>query len=236
MPTGPANRVINYSRRGSRLGITSGHETGGGRSGFPTCSRRWRFLAPRAVPGPGGWRRAASGGRRPVPTLPACGPMPLCRQSRCRGRELGDHSNWRPPPESLNAIGDAKIDCFEHFWQPSGREAAPLCYPPTAPSGQMQQCPLTCSSMPMSSSPSRRPAGCRRSMAALPLRRRPASLARSGARGTLTTPRPAGSGASRSLLARSTRVGLSRADGGLTRMQRASRWIYQRWKLSFARW
>ena len=29
-----------------------------------------------------------------------------------------------PPPESLNAIGDARIDCFEHFWQPSGREAA----------------------------------------------------------------------------------------------------------------
>ena len=26
----------------------------------------------------------------------------------------------------LNAIGDAKIDCFEHFWQPSGREAALL--------------------------------------------------------------------------------------------------------------
>jgi hypothetical protein len=52
----------------------------------------------------------------------------------------GDHSNRRPPPESLNAIGDAKIDCFEHFWQPSGREAAPLWYPPTAPSGQMQQC------------------------------------------------------------------------------------------------
>jgi hypothetical protein len=38
-----------------------------------------------------------------------------------------------------NAIGDAKIDCFEHFWQPSGQEAAPLCYPPTAPSGQMQR-------------------------------------------------------------------------------------------------
>jgi hypothetical protein len=53
----------------------------------------------------------------------------------------GDHSNRRPPPESLNAIGDARIDCFERFWQPSGREAAPLCYPPTAPSGQMQQCP-----------------------------------------------------------------------------------------------
>ena len=52
----------------------------------------------------------------------------------------GDHSNRRPPPESLNAIGDARIDCFEHFWQPSRREAAPLCYPPTAPSGQMQQC------------------------------------------------------------------------------------------------
>ena len=172
MPTGPANRVINYSRRDSRLGIASGHETGSGRSGFPTCSRRWRFLTPRAVLGPGGWRRAASGGRRPVPTLPACGPMPLCRQSRCRGRELdgnnalvpglsiclvqrfapaanedsdrcsgrkdlsgsgplpdslagpdgsgtvasGDHSNRRPLPEALNAIGDAKIDCFEHFW------------------------------------------------------------------------------------------------------------------------
>jgi hypothetical protein len=27
----------------------------------------------------------------------------------------GDHSNRRPPPESLNAIGDARIDCFEHF-------------------------------------------------------------------------------------------------------------------------
>ena len=52
----------------------------------------------------------------------------------------GVQSNRRPPPESLNAIGDARIDCFEHFWQSSGREAAPLCYPPTAPSGQMQQC------------------------------------------------------------------------------------------------
>jgi ABC-type xylose transport system permease subunit len=52
----------------------------------------------------------------------------------------GVQSNRRPPPESLNAIGDAKIGCFEHFWQSSGREAAPLCYPPTAPSGQMQQC------------------------------------------------------------------------------------------------
>jgi hypothetical protein len=27
----------------------------------------------------------------------------------------GDHSNRRPPPESLNAISDARIDCFEHF-------------------------------------------------------------------------------------------------------------------------
>jgi hypothetical protein len=27
----------------------------------------------------------------------------------------GDHSNRRPPPESLNAIGDARIDSFEHF-------------------------------------------------------------------------------------------------------------------------
>jgi hypothetical protein len=27
----------------------------------------------------------------------------------------GDHSNRRPPPESLNAIGDTRIDCFEHF-------------------------------------------------------------------------------------------------------------------------
>jgi hypothetical protein len=53
----------------------------------------------------------------------------------------GDHSNRRSPPESLNAIGDAKIDCFEHFWPPPGRAAAPLCYPPTPPSGQMQQCP-----------------------------------------------------------------------------------------------
>jgi hypothetical protein len=29
---------------------------------------------------------------------------------------------------------------FEHLRQPSGREAAPLCYPPAAPLGQMQQC------------------------------------------------------------------------------------------------
>src|SRR4029453_2197213 len=28
----------------------------------------------------------------------------------------GDHAIRRPPPESLNAIGDARIDCFEHFW------------------------------------------------------------------------------------------------------------------------
>jgi hypothetical protein len=27
----------------------------------------------------------------------------------------GDHSNRRPPPESLIAISDARIDCFEHF-------------------------------------------------------------------------------------------------------------------------
>jgi len=54
----------------------------------------------------------------------------------------GNHSNRRPPPESLNVLGDTKIDCFEHFWQASGREAARLCYPPTAPSGQMQQCPV----------------------------------------------------------------------------------------------
>ena len=85
--------------------------------------------------------------RRPRPAL-----LGRCRVGRRAGRcrflgvedgtvASGDHSNRRPPPESLNAIGDAKIDCFEHFWQPSGREAAPLCYPPTAPSGQMQQCP-----------------------------------------------------------------------------------------------
>jgi Domain of unknown function (DUF1918) len=53
----------------------------------------------------------------------------------------GDHSNRRPPLESLNALGDARIGCFEHFRQPSRREATPLCYPLTAPSGQMQQCP-----------------------------------------------------------------------------------------------
>jgi catechol 2,3-dioxygenase-like lactoylglutathione lyase family enzyme len=41
-----------------------------------------------------------------------------------------DHSNRRPPPESLNAIGDGRIDCFEGFWPPSGLEAAPRCYPP----------------------------------------------------------------------------------------------------------
>jgi hypothetical protein len=112
MPTRPANRVINYSRRDSRLGITSGHETGGGRSGFPTCSRRWRFLTPRAVLGPGGWRRAASGGRRPVPTLPACGPMPLCRQSRCRGRELDGDDALVPGPQHLpgSAVRPPAVD------------------------------------------------------------------------------------------------------------------------------
>jgi hypothetical protein len=52
----------------------------------------------------------------------------------------GDHSHRRPPPEDLNAIRMPRIDRFEHFWQPSGRESAPLCYPPVAPSGQMQQC------------------------------------------------------------------------------------------------
>ena len=70
----------------------------------------------------------------------ACGPV-VGWDRALRGTDAsGDYSSWRPPPESLNAIGDAKIACFEHFWEPSGREAAPLCYPPTALSGQMQQC------------------------------------------------------------------------------------------------
>jgi hypothetical protein len=69
-------------------------------------------------------------------------------------------------------------------------------------------------------------------MAALPLRRRPASLARSWrARGHDDTT----AGASRCFLASSPEL-VSRANGGLTRMQRASRLISQRWKLSFARW
>jgi DNA-binding HxlR family transcriptional regulator len=34
-----------------------------------------------------------------------------------------------------------RIDRFEHFLQPSGREAPPLCYPSAAPSAQMQQWP-----------------------------------------------------------------------------------------------
>jgi excisionase family DNA binding protein len=33
-----------------------------------------------------------------------------------------------------------RIDRFEHFLQPSGREAPPLCYPSATPSAQMQQC------------------------------------------------------------------------------------------------
>jgi hypothetical protein len=74
------------------------------------------------------------------------GPQPALGQL---GQHLGWHCCiWRPlkpasPLQSLNAIDDAKIDFFEHFWQPSGWEAAPLCYPPTAPSGQMQQCRWT---------------------------------------------------------------------------------------------
>jgi hypothetical protein len=53
---------------------------------------------------------------------------------------------WRSLPSTsstrvLNALVDAQIDRFEHFLQPSGREAPPLCYPTAAPSAQMQQCP-----------------------------------------------------------------------------------------------
>ena len=94
-------------------------------------------------------------GRRGRPAGPAC--ARTCARSSGGGQPAaeqvfgveavldgtvasGDHSNRRPLPESLNAIGDARIDCFEHFWQTFGRKAAPLCYPPTAPSGQMQQC------------------------------------------------------------------------------------------------
>ena len=33
-----------------------------------------------------------------------------------------------------------RIDRFEHFLQPSAREAPPLCYPLAAPLAQMQQC------------------------------------------------------------------------------------------------
>src|SRR5215218_8381589 len=35
-----------------------------------------------------------------------------------------------------------RIDRFEHFLQPSAREAPPLCYPLAAPLAQMQQCQL----------------------------------------------------------------------------------------------
>jgi hypothetical protein len=31
------------------------------------------------------------------------------------GLRGADHSNRRPPPEPLNVISDARIDCFEHF-------------------------------------------------------------------------------------------------------------------------
>jgi transcriptional regulator with XRE-family HTH domain len=55
---------------------------------------------------------------------------------RCRRRPSWHCCIWRPlkPASSTRvpeATGDAKIDCFAHFWRPSGREAAPLCYPPT---------------------------------------------------------------------------------------------------------
>jgi hypothetical protein len=77
-------------------------------------------LEPGGVPGGG---RAAGVLRRDVPAIRPS------RHRRLVGAPAGTvasgvHSNRRPPLESLNAIGDARIDCFEHFWQPSGREAA----------------------------------------------------------------------------------------------------------------
>ena len=41
----------------------------------------------------------------------------------------GDHSNRRPPPDPLNAISDARIDCFEHLRQPIGRECGSTLLP-----------------------------------------------------------------------------------------------------------
>jgi hypothetical protein len=38
-----------------------------------------------------------------------------CTDSSVGTVASGDHSNRRPSPESLNAISDARIDCFEHF-------------------------------------------------------------------------------------------------------------------------
>jgi hypothetical protein len=84
MPTGPANRVINYSRRDSRLGIASGRNRG----------RPLRFpdvLAAVEVPhaasrarsrgvAPGGF-----GGSPPGSDPAGLRPHALCRQSRCRG-------------------------------------------------------------------------------------------------------------------------------------------------------
>jgi hypothetical protein len=123
---GPVDRVgLDPSCRARRGGVHS-FQPGRAVHTAPSCSRNDIVVV---------WVGPVAGGHLLRSTLPAAG------SSQGGTVASGVHSNRRPPPASLNAIGDAGIDCFEHFWQPSGREAAPHCYPPTAPSGQMQQCP-----------------------------------------------------------------------------------------------
>ena len=62
---------------------------------------------------------SAGGGGQCPPGAGACSTRPvrrlpsLARISRAKGTvDSGDHSNRRPPPEPLHAIGDAKIDCL----------------------------------------------------------------------------------------------------------------------------
>jgi hypothetical protein len=55
----------------------------------------------------------------------------------CIWRSLKPASSTRAPKRHRVMPG---LIAFEHFRQPSGRETAPLCYPPAAPLGQMQQC------------------------------------------------------------------------------------------------
>jgi hypothetical protein len=58
-------------------------------------------------------------GKRPISTpisaMSSCAPILPTPGISSGTVASGDHSNRRPPPESLNAIGEAKIDCFEHF-------------------------------------------------------------------------------------------------------------------------
>jgi hypothetical protein len=73
-----------------------------------------------------GWRSC-----RPPQRSPWC-----CRNGTVAS---GDHCPRRPPPESLIDPPMLGIDHFEHFLQPSGRQATPLCYPSATPFAQMQQ-------------------------------------------------------------------------------------------------